>query len=398
MVRHRGEATLGIVPLGGEVAADPASRHVPALLGQRHVEASQGPEHLAGEERERDPATGSSASRSQCGHHRPLVGDRPDEEPSQRRSSPSSAVVRSTLRRSSSASDRSAVAPVSPVSAVRPSSSSVQLSARPTRAPRAATARPPRRHRRRVPARGRAACRRGARCCSRGRTASVVAVVAVEERRRRRLGSRRSTPPPSSTDRRTASADGRRGTTPDGRRPPRRPGRRTRPVRRPTPAVARSSPLRWTLATGRTVGDGMTNRMRWVVTVAAALAVLAPALLPSERRRVPDLDLPDVHQPIAAGWWRLDTVVLVRDGERQRLSPQVVGGTDEIVLAAVTVSNAIGDGPVGLERLCAGGGRARRWPPAPSRSSPSDTTRSRSSRTMPPPTDVQVHHRCEAEP
>ena len=136
--------------------------------------------------------------------------------------------------------------------------------------------------------------------------------------------------------------------------------------------------------------------MRWVVTVAAALAVLAPALLPSDADGFPISTYP-MFTADRGRVVRLDTVVLVRDGERERLSPEVVGGTDEIVLAAVMVSNAIGDGPVGLERLCS---------EVAARVDAVGTIEIVTERhdavallrDDAPPTDVQVHHRCEAGP
>ena len=75
----------------------------------------------------------------------------------------------------------------------------------------------------------------------------------------------------------------------------------------------------------------------------------------------------------------------------------MVGGTDEIVLAAVTVSNAIADGPVGLERLCS---------EVAARVDGAGTIEIVTERhdavallrDDAPPTDVQVHHRCEAGP
>ena len=65
----------------------------------------------------------------------------------------------------------------------------------------------------------------------------------------------------------------------------------------------------------------------------------------------------------------LDTVVLVDGDGRHRLVPEVIGGTDEIVLAAVTVSDAIDGGAVTLDRLCRRGRRAGGPGRAPWRSS-----------------------------
>jgi len=89
-----------------------------------------------------------------------------------------------------------------------------------------------------------------------------------------------------------------------------------------------------------------------VVTVAAVLVVVAPAVLPD-----PEDDFPISTYPMfTAERGRvvdLDTAVLVDADGRHRLSPFEVGGTDEIVSAAVAVSRAIAGGPVALATLCA---------------------------------------------
>jgi hypothetical protein len=90
-------------------------------------------------------------------------------------------------------------------------------------------------------------------------------------------------------------------------------------------------------------------------------------------------------------------VVLVDGDERQRLSPQVVGGTDEIVLAAVTVSKAIEEGPAGLARLCREvAGRVDEA------GTIEIVTERHDAVTLlqddADPMDVEVHHRCEATP
>jgi hypothetical protein len=95
----------------------------------------------------------------------------------------------------------------------------------------------------------------------------------------------------------------------------------------------------------------MTDRTRWLVTLGVALAVLAPAALPDASDGFPISTYPmftaDRGQVIG-----LDTVVLERDGRRRRLSPERIGGTDEVVLASTTVANAIAAGPAGVARLC----------------------------------------------
>lgn len=95
----------------------------------------------------------------------------------------------------------------------------------------------------------------------------------------------------------------------------------------------------------------MTNRTRWLVTAAVGLAVLAPALLPDGADGFPISSYP-MFTSDRGRVMALDTVVLVEGPERHRLSPEAIGGTDEIVLAAVTVTEAIAAGPGALDRLC----------------------------------------------
>ena len=96
----------------------------------------------------------------------------------------------------------------------------------------------------------------------------------------------------------------------------------------------------------------MTNRTRWLVTAAVACVVAAPAVWPHASDGFPISTYPmftsDRGRVIA-----IDTAVLVRDDRRERLSPDVIGGTDEVVLAAATVSDAIAAGPSALAALCA---------------------------------------------
>ena len=95
----------------------------------------------------------------------------------------------------------------------------------------------------------------------------------------------------------------------------------------------------------------MTNRGRWVVTVAVGLLVLAPAVLPD-----PEDDFPISTYPMFTAERGevvdLDTAVVVDADGRHRLSPEVVGGTDEIVAASVAVSRAIAEGGAALDLLC----------------------------------------------
>jgi hypothetical protein len=88
------------------------------------------------------------------------------------------------------------------------------------------------------------------------------------------------------------------------------------------------------------------------VTVVVSLVLLAPALWPD-----PGDDFPISTYPMfTAERGRvvdIDTAVLLDGEERHRLSPEIVGGTDEIVSAAVAVSRAIAGGDAALDRLCA---------------------------------------------
>ena len=140
----------------------------------------------------------------------------------------------------------------------------------------------------------------------------------------------------------------------------------------------------------------MTNRMRWVVTVAVALAVLAPAVLPGGADGFPISTYPmftsDRGREVT-----LDTVVLVDGDGRHRLSPAVIGGTDEIVLAAVVVTDAVDGGPVALDRLC------REVARRVDRAGTVEIVTERHDTVAllqddEPPVEVEVHHRCEASP
>jgi hypothetical protein len=86
--------------------------------------------------------------------------------------------------------------------------------------------------------------------------------------------------------------------------------------------------------------------------VVVGLVVAAPALLPD-----PADDFPISTYPMFTAERGevvdIDTAVRVDDAGRHRLSPEKVGGTDEIVSAAVTVSRAIAGGGAALARLCA---------------------------------------------
>ena len=95
----------------------------------------------------------------------------------------------------------------------------------------------------------------------------------------------------------------------------------------------------------------MTNRGRWLLTLAVGAAVVAPAVLPDAKDDFPISTYP-MFTSERGEVVDLDTAVLVDDEGRHRLSPEAIGGTDEIVAAAVTVSNAIAGGSATLDLLC----------------------------------------------
>jgi hypothetical protein len=133
-----------------------------------------------------------------------------------------------------------------------------------------------------------------------------------------------------------------------------------------------------------------------VVTLGVALAVAAPAVLPGASDGFPISTYPmftsDRDRVID-----LDTVVLVEGEERDRLSPEVIGGTDEIVLAAVIVGDAVRGGPVELERLCREvAARVDRPGTVEIVTETHDTIDLLQDDA--PPRAVEVHHRCEAGP
>ena len=97
----------------------------------------------------------------------------------------------------------------------------------------------------------------------------------------------------------------------------------------------------------------MRGRVVAVVTVVVVLVVLTPALRSSPRDGFPLSNYPmfatDVGRTAV-----VDTARGVRaDGATVTLSPQLVTGTGEVILAASTVANAVAGGPDRTMRLCA---------------------------------------------
>ncbi|HKA04275.1 MAG TPA: hypothetical protein VKD67_08095 [Acidimicrobiales bacterium] len=89
------------------------------------------------------------------------------------------------------------------------------------------------------------------------------------------------------------------------------------------------------------------------VVVAVALVVLSPALRASPRDGFPLSNYPMFATDVGRVA-RVDTAVGLRaDGSTARLSPHLVTGTDEVILAASTVTNAVAAGPARTAGLCA---------------------------------------------
>ena len=90
-----------------------------------------------------------------------------------------------------------------------------------------------------------------------------------------------------------------------------------------------------------------------VAVVAVALVVLSPALRASPRDGFPLSNYPMFSTDVGREA-RVDTAVGLRaDGSVERLSPRLVTGTDEVILAASTVTNAVAGGAATAADLCA---------------------------------------------
>ena len=96
----------------------------------------------------------------------------------------------------------------------------------------------------------------------------------------------------------------------------------------------------------------MRGRVVAVVTVLVVLVVLTPALRSSPRDGFPLSNYPMFATDVGSTAV-VDTAMGVRaDGTTVTLSPQLVTGTDEVILAASTVSNAVAGGSERTTRLC----------------------------------------------
>jgi hypothetical protein len=97
----------------------------------------------------------------------------------------------------------------------------------------------------------------------------------------------------------------------------------------------------------------MRGRAIPVITVVAVVAVLSPALRPSSRDGFPLSDYPMFATDVGSTAVVDTAMGLTADGTAVTLSPQLVTGTGEVILAASTVSNAVAGGPDRTSRLCA---------------------------------------------
>src|SRR5437764_11822509 len=90
-----------------------------------------------------------------------------------------------------------------------------------------------------------------------------------------------------------------------------------------------------------------------VAIVAVGVLVLSPALRASPRDGFPLSNYPMFATDVGRQA-RIDTAVGLRaDGSTATLSPRLVTATDEVILAASTVTNALAGGPASAAALCA---------------------------------------------
>jgi hypothetical protein len=96
----------------------------------------------------------------------------------------------------------------------------------------------------------------------------------------------------------------------------------------------------------------MRGRTIAVITAVVLLAVVSPALRSSPRDGFPLSDYPMFATDVGRAAV-VDTARGLRaDGTPVTLSPRLVTGTDEVILAASTVTNAVAAGPDRTVRLC----------------------------------------------
>lgn len=131
-----------------------------------------------------------------------------------------------------------------------------------------------------------------------------------------------------------------------------------------------------------------------MVTVVVVGLVMVPAVWPGAEDDFPLSTYP-MFTAERDRVVEVDTVVLVRGGQRLRLSPEEVGGTDEVVGAAVAVDRAVAAGPAATARLCTAVAGRLDGPGTvevvTERHDAVDLLRDDA-----PPRRVVVHHRCPA--
>jgi hypothetical protein len=91
--------------------------------------------------------------------------------------------------------------------------------------------------------------------------------------------------------------------------------------------------------------------LRWAVTVLVGAVVLAPAVWPDARDDFPLSTYPMFTEE-QGQVVDLDTAVRIDAAGTHRLSPELIGGTDEPILASETVRLALRDGQAAADRLC----------------------------------------------
>lgn len=96
---------------------------------------------------------------------------------------------------------------------------------------------------------------------------------------------------------------------------------------------------------------GVSGRARRVAMLVAAIITLSPVLRAPTSDSYPLSTYPMFARDRGAQHWLPAVVAIDADGLPVRLSPELIAGTDEPVLASVTVSRAIRSGTA--DQLCA---------------------------------------------
>jgi len=92
--------------------------------------------------------------------------------------------------------------------------------------------------------------------------------------------------------------------------------------------------------------------LAYVVLAAVLAALLAPPLWPPARDSYPLSTYPMFSRDRGRTSVVATAVGRDDDGRTQRLSPELVGGADEAMLAVATAARAVAEGPAGARRLC----------------------------------------------